>query len=183
MEVTEKPISPKDVYLSLGIGDSTLRKWCLALEAHGYQFSRTDNNKRIFTENDLVVLRYFRNFVKVQNFSMDNAATIVVSKFKEEPSTEENAENNVPALRDSGEVIQHLLDYIERQEEFNQQLLKQLDEQQKHFNEQLAQRDEMLLKTFRESKEQLLLETTEKIQESEQQKKPRKGLLRLFSRG
>ncbi|MCM3405937.1 DUF3967 domain-containing protein [Cytobacillus oceanisediminis] len=179
MEVTEKPVSPKEVYISLGIGDSTLRKWCLALEANDYSFSRTDKNKRIFFEKDLVVLRHFRNLVQVQNFSIENAALIVVSKFKEEPVREENSNNSVPALRDSNEVITKLLEHIERQENFNHQLLKRLDEQQKYIEEHVNRRDSLLTEALRESQEtkKLLLEA-----QAEQQKKPRKGLLRFFSK-
>lgn len=180
MEGTEKPVSPKDVYISLGIGDSTLRKWCLALEAQDYSFSRTDKNKRIFFEKDLVVLRHFRNLVQVQNFSIENAALIVVSKFKEEPVQEENSNNSVPALRDSNEVITKLLNHIEQQEAFNQQLLKRLDEQQKYIEEHVSKRDSLLMDALRESQEtkKLLLEA----KEEEQQKKARKGLMRWFSR-
>lgn len=179
MEGTEKPVSPKDVYISLGIGDSTLRKWCLALEAQDYSFSRTDKNKRIFFEKDLVVLRHFRNLVQVQNFSIENAALIVVSKFKEEPVQEENSSNSVPALRDSNEVITKLLNHIEQQEVFNQQLLKRLDEQQKYIEEHVNKRDSLLMDALRESQEtkKLLLEAKE-----EQQKKSRKGLLKWFSK-
>ncbi|MED3553983.1 DUF3967 domain-containing protein [Cytobacillus praedii] len=178
MEVTEKPISPKDVHISLGIGDSTLRKWCLALEAQEYQFSRTDNNRRVFFEKDLVLLRKFRNLVQVQNFSIENAAIIVVSKNREDASLEKNTENSVPALRDSSELINKLMTHIEQQEEFNKQLLKRLDEQQKYLDERLDKRDELLMQSIRESQE------TKKLiaAAQEEQKKPRKGLLKWFTK-
>lgn len=179
MEVTEKPISPKDVHISLGIGDSTLRKWCLALESQEYIFSRTDNNRRIFFEKDLVVLRHFRNLVQVQNFSIENAAIIVVSRYKEEASLEKNSENSVLALRDSTEIINKLMGHIEQQEEFNQQLLRRMDEQQKYLDERLNKRDELLLQSIRESQEtkKLIAATQE-----EKEKKPKRGLLRFFSK-
>jgi DNA-binding transcriptional MerR regulator len=179
MEITDKPVSSKEVYVSLGIGDSTLRKWALALEANGYIFPRTDNNKRLFFEKDLVVLRHFRNLVQVQNFSIENAALIVTSKFNEEPVPEENSTNSVPALRDSNELIEKLMNHIEQQEVFNQQLLKRLDEQQKYIEERLNQRDSMLMDSLRQSQEtkQLLLEVKEA-----QEKKPRKGFMHFFSK-
>lgn len=177
MEGTEKPISPKDVHVSLGIGDSTLRKWCLALEAQDYQFSRTDNNRRVFFENDMAVLRQFRNLVQVQNFSIENAAIIVVSKHKEDASLQTNGENNVPALRDSNEVIGKLLDYIEHQEEFNKQLLKRLDEQQKYIEERLDKRDSLLLESIRETQE------TKKLIAAAQEEQQKKGFFsRLFGK-
>ncbi|MBY0124506.1 DUF3967 domain-containing protein [Bacillus sp. S/N-304-OC-R1] len=179
MDGTEKPVSPKDVHISLGIGDSTLRKWCLALEAQEYQFSRTDNNRRVFFEKDLVVLRQFRNLVQVQNFSIENAAIIVASSHREDASSKENNENTVPALRDSNEIINRLLNHIEQQEEFNQQLLKRLDGQQKYIEERLDKRDQLLMESIREAQEtkKLIAATQE-----EQQKKPRKGLLKWLTK-
>jgi DNA-binding transcriptional MerR regulator len=170
MEGTEKPISPKQVYVKLGIGDSTLRKWCLALEQNHIYFSRTDNNRRIFFEKDLELLRQFRNLVQVQNFSIENAAIVVASKKKEEASAEENSKNGVPAIRDSSEVIQKLLEHIERQEHFNQELLKRLDEQQAYIDERMEKRDQLLLEQVKEASEA-----------KEPEKKPRRGIFRIFS--
>ena len=59
----EKAYSPKEVFTTLGIGDSTLRKWCIALEKNGYGFIRNDKNSRVYVEGDLVVLRHFQNLV------------------------------------------------------------------------------------------------------------------------
>lgn len=177
MEGTEKPISPKDVHISLGIGDSTLRKWCLAMEAQDYQFSRTDNNRRVFFEKDMTVLRHFRNLVQVQNFSIENAAIIVVSKHKDDASLQTNSENSVPVLRDSNEIISKLLDHIEHQEEFNKQLLKRLDEQQKYIEERLDKRDSLLLESIREAQE------TKKLIAAAQEEQQKKGFFsKLFGK-
>lgn len=69
MQETEKPLSPKEASISLGIGDSTMRKWCLALETNEYFFSRTENTCRVFfeNENDMIVLRHLRQLVQEQN--------------------------------------------------------------------------------------------------------------------
>lgn len=37
-----------EVAKNLGIGSSTLRKYCLALEEVGYPFERGNNNSRVF---------------------------------------------------------------------------------------------------------------------------------------
>lgn len=106
MERTATPYSAKDITLSLNIGDSTLRKWCLSLEEHGYTFYRTDQNKRLFTEKDIIVLRHFQQLVKEKNMSMNNAALIVTSKFQKGPFSDEtdveqieNEMNIVPSIR------------------------------------------------------------------------------------
>src|SRR3954447_2625467 len=80
-ERTEKAYSPKEMFTTLDIGDSTLRKWCIALEKNGYGFIRNDQNRRIYVEGDLVVLRHFQNLIKQHNMQLDNAAILVIDRF------------------------------------------------------------------------------------------------------
>lgn len=191
MQGTEKPLSPKDVSISLGIGDSTLRKWCLALEAHEYFFSRTDNNRRVFFEKDMIVLRHLRQLVQVQNLSLENASLIVISKFRKDVSLVPNSENNVSLNRSPNELVKELMDHLEQQENFNKQLIERLDQQEK-FNKQLMEqlnkqenyirermdkRDEMLMEAMRQSQETKMLLLTAK----EEQKK-KKGLFSFFKK-
>ncbi|MCP3742792.1 MerR family transcriptional regulator, partial [Rossellomorea sp. BNER] len=68
----------------LNIGDSTLRKWCISLEEHEYFFSRTDNNRRMFFDKDIIVLKHLRELVQVQFLSLENASKVVTSKYKQE---------------------------------------------------------------------------------------------------
>jgi DNA-binding transcriptional MerR regulator len=170
--------SPKEITIILEIGDSTLRKWCIALEEEEYFFSRTDNNKRVFTDNDLIVLKHFRNLVKVQNMNMQNAATIVASKYKTAQSTPSPEENNENDERSFGDAYGKVIEEIEQLKDLNRQLLTRLDEQQKYIEERLDKRDSLIMESIRESQEtkKLLLES------AEQQKKPRKGLMRFFSK-
>ena len=146
MDGTQTPYSAKDISLSLDIGDSTLRKWCLALEEHGYEFYRTDQNKRLFTEKDFIVLKHFQQLVKDKNMSMNNAALIVTSRFKKEVfHNETDVEqldkemNIVPAMRSNNELIQSLVTKIstlgEQQEQFmeiQKALIKDLTQQHKN---------------------------------------------------
>lgn len=191
MEGTEKPVNPKDVIVSLDIGDSTLRKWCLAIEAQGYNFPRTDNNRRVFFQKDLELLRHFRNMVQVQNFSLEHASLLVVAKVHKDASEEKNTDNAVPAIRDNGEIIHGLLEHIERQETFNQQLIERLDEQQrfneklferldqqqKYIDDRLNRRDEMLMQSMRESQE-----TKQLLLAAQEERKKRKGIFKFFSK-
>ena len=169
---TERLISPGDVRIDLDISDSTLRKWCLALEKQGYYFTRTDNNRRVFFERDLEVLRYFRYLVKVQNFNLENAAAVVSSRFKgseRTPSEQANSENgDVLPSGEVKEMIEKLLDHIERQEAFNKELLKRLDEQQRYIEERIDKRDQLLMQTLREHQQQ----TQKLIAAAEEEKLP-----------
>ena len=167
--------------MALDVGDSTLRKWCIALEEEGYLFSRTDNNKRVFFERDLVVLRHFQKLVQVQNLSMQNAARIVAPKFKDQPFEQENSENTVPALRSDTETLNKVFEEIEQLKDLNRQLLKRLDEQQSYIEERLSKRDAILMESLREVQEtkKLMIEQ----QAEEEKKKPKKGLFSWLSKG
>jgi DNA-binding transcriptional MerR regulator len=167
MERTENPYTSKDISMALDIGDSTLRKWCLSLEEQNYHFYRTDQNKRLFTEHDIVVLRHYQHLIKDKNMSMQNAALIVSSKFQKAPFSDgteieqlENEMNSVPALRSGDEFIQELVTEIKTMKEqqnelieMNRQLFKRLDEQQKYIEERMDKRDSVLLDSIRESQE------------------------------
>lgn len=198
MERTRVPYTAKDISLSLEIGDSTLRKWCLALEEHNYTFYRTDQSKRLFTEKDIIVLKHFHQLVKEKNMSMNNAALIVTSKFSKETFSDETAieqieseMNSVPTMRSDHFLSQKWFEKIgtlEEQQnqliEMNKALLTRLDEQQNYIEERLNQRDDILTKSLRESLEtkKLLLEVREKQRKEEHERKNRKGIMRFFSK-
>jgi DNA-binding transcriptional MerR regulator len=183
MNKTHYQYSPKEMSDLLGVGDSTLRKYCIAIENHNYFFSRTDNQRRVFFDKDVVVLKAFRDLVKVQNMSMENASAIVASKYKDETSEQTDSANNVPDIRSEENHIVKLVERMEQMEntqnqliELNTQLLKRLDEQQKYIEERLEKRDNLLMESIRESQEtkQLLLE------HQKEEKKKRKGIFGFF---
>ena len=165
--------SPKDMADILGIGDSTLRKWCIALEENELFFARTENNKRLFTDQDIVILKNFRDLVKVQNMSIENAAMIVASKYKDIRRTvfrSKNSENGESSLPDAYTKI---FEEMEQLRELNRQLLLRLDEQQKYIeqrlnwmDEQIERRDELLMQAIREQQETRKLLAAAKKEES-----------------
>lgn len=181
--IIEGLYSPKDLTDILDIGDSSLRKWCIAIEEQGYFFSRTENNKRMFLDRDLIVLKHFKQLVKVQNMSLQNAAVVVASKYQDIRSTAGAQEDSIDGQRALEETLEsfqnNVLSEIEQLKDLNRQLLTRLDEQQKYIEERLTHRDNMLLESIRETQttKQLLLEVRE-----EQQKKTRRGLLNWFRR-
>lgn len=172
MDKFEKAYTTKEVSLTLDIGTSTLRKWCLSLEENGYPFARTESNKRLFVENDLVALKHYKVLLQEHNFTLENAAMIVISKFCNKASEtrtpsvlQENEEKERSSTR-SDERIDQLIEYAERQEQFNKRLIERLDTQQKHIEKQqlyieerLKERDEKLmesLRTFQDTKQEML---------------------------
>lgn len=158
-EKIEKAYTPKEVFTTLDIGDSTLRKWCLALEKNGYEFIRNDKNSRIYVEGDLVVLRHFQNLVK-ENMPLDNAAKLVVDRFGK--GAFEVSTASVPVEKQeerhefdrSNEDIKELKGLVEKQNELIKELISRMDQQQKYIDERLEQRDRKLMESLRESQEE-----------------------------
>jgi DNA-binding transcriptional MerR regulator len=176
--------SPKEISGMLNVGDSTLRKWCIALEGHEYFFARTDNNRRLFFDKDIIVLKHLRELIQVQNMSLENASKIVTTKYKqdkEQPSEQQNGNNDERSLESD---TQKILNRLEQLEEFNKTLLDTINKQQKYIEERLhkqeermEKRDSMLMESLREAQEtkRLMLEAKE-----EQKNKPRRGILSWF---
>lgn len=190
MSRTEGTLTVKEMINRLNIGDSTLRKWCLSLEEHGYSFYRTDQNKRIFTQQDLLVLQQFKKLVQEKNMSMNNASLIVTSKHQKVPFSDKteieqviNEENNVPYMRSNDELVGQLMLFIEQQEErykqqekFNKSLIEKLDEQQKYIEERLNKRDNTLIQSLREVQE------TKKLIAAAEEKREEESKKSFFSR-
>ncbi|WLR42800.1 hypothetical protein LC087_00710 [Bacillus carboniphilus] len=121
MKMSEKPLSSKEASITLEIGESTLRKWCLAIEEKGYRFSRTEQGKRMFYSSDMELLNTFKKLVKVQNMSYNNAAYMLFSKDEKEILSK-----NGYMHRTDDEFVRKVINHIERQEKFNQELLNKL---------------------------------------------------------
>ncbi|MED4534848.1 DUF3967 domain-containing protein [Metabacillus fastidiosus] len=182
-EKKEMPLTAKEVSQRLNVADSTLRKWCLSLEEHNYNFFRTDQNKRLFTVQDITVLQHFKDLVQDKNMSMNNAAMIVTSRFQKGPFSNQTdveqlieRESTVPVTKSNDELLERLVTYIEQQEEyrkqqeqFNATLVAKLEEQQKYIEERLKERDAMLIESLRETQEtkKLVAAAEEKRQEEE----------------
>ena len=159
-ERTEKAYSPKEVFTTLDIGDSTLRKWCLSLEKNGYGFIRNDQNRRIYVESDLVVLRHFQNLIKQHNIQLDNAAILVIDRFGKgafEVGTlsvpVENEEKQRDLNRSNDEDIKELKALVTEQNELIKNLVSRMDQQQKYIDQRLEERDRKLMDSLRESQE------------------------------
>ncbi|WP_339230134.1 hypothetical protein [Aeribacillus sp. FSL K6-2833] len=128
MKSQERAYSTKEVSHTLEIGDSTLRKWYLALEKNGYTFIKNDRAQRLFIESDLVKLRHFQTIVQQHNMQLENAAIVVVDRFGK--GAFEEVTGHVPAEKPnenrsfphSDDHISKLLKHIEQQETFNQEL-------------------------------------------------------------
>lgn len=142
METEEKAFWNKDVAKILGIGESTVRKWCLELEKNGYKFIRGFKDSRAFLQHDLTAMTYFKSLVKDSNYTFSQAAEMVVSKYggeKEqngitEPVQKENKRSE-RSLEDMNDNLEKLLEISREQ----LGIMKEQLEISKNLNEKLLE--------------------------------------------
>ncbi|RAN79642.1 DUF3967 domain-containing protein [Bacillus sp. SRB_331] len=96
----------KDVANRLGIGRSTLTKWCLALENQGYSFVRGENNSRAFIEQDIFVLQHMKELVQAKNLTLDTAVNVILSRFDFDRRTDGVREENTLSKTEDSHAIQ-----------------------------------------------------------------------------
>jgi hypothetical protein len=116
-----------EVSSGLGIGQSTLRKWCMELERNGYNFKKGAMDSRVFTDQDIAALNYFKQLTKAKKHTREEAAKFVVRRFLEKGEHE----TLVIPMRDIRSI---------------ENILKQLLEQQKELLERLENIEEEIKK-------------------------------------
>lgn len=187
----ERAYTTKEVSGTLGIGESSLRKWSKALETNGYPFTKNDHGYRLYLERDIVVLRQFKKLIKEANMPMENAANLIIERIEDNPLTISAGAVLSTTSVDSGrsqdvleEQIKNVLQKLEKQEEFNKKLAEMVHKQQetiekqnKYITEKLEDRDRKLMESMR-----VTMETKQLLLEAKEEKKKRKGIFSFFSK-
>jgi DNA-binding transcriptional MerR regulator len=188
--VVKNAYTTKQVADNLGIGTSTLRKYCLMLEDErlgNYQFERNEKDQRIFYDHDIIALRLLKKMAQDDGVTLENAVKVVGDKARsreefvsETPEEPETSNVTVADLQRYEDKLDEIVKFTFRQEErmqklerFNRELLAKLDEQNKYIQETLAQRDEKFIESMREVQETKRLIAA-------QEEKPRGFLSKLF---
>lgn len=141
-----------EVAKNLGIGSSTLRKYCLALEEAGYFFERGSNNSRIFFHKDIATIERLIASINKKNITLKQAVNLAITSI---------TENEIATVAIDKvtykEQINMLSERIERLEQLNLELIQRLDQQSKLLQEtdtqriiKEEQRDIQLMQVLRE---------------------------------
>lgn len=174
-ESYELIFSSKDVSKNLNIATSTLRTWCLKLEAAGYLFSRTDDNRRMFFDRDIKALRELQDLL-AKKLPIDTAIEQVSSKYREmtHSVTKENASSKSSETMEKSVTLaspERPLDvssFIQEirtvmREEVHQEIAasfeeqtKRLDKDRQELNEKLLEINELLQKIEEDNKKSWL---------------------------
>ena len=125
--------SPKNVQDLLGIDSSTLRKYAILLEGHGYPIHRNTKGHRGYFDKDVSTLRQLIEISKQDGMTMERAAIFVVTGVSEKERT--GTETVVVPLQTTNDQeiqqdynYEKLLERIEHLEQINLDLIKHLTE-------------------------------------------------------
>lgn len=188
MEANERAYWTKEVAERLSIGESTLRKWCLALEDKGYQFTKGQRGSRAFVESDIEVLTKMKNVLNQLGTSIEQALEVALNERENAQSHDVHTFEQLPAEHEnmrtqhamSPEIMSALMekykdDLLEVVRDEFQQTLKiqgerteeRLRAMEERTLEREKKRDENLTAMLRET-----LEVKKMIAASQESKKP-----------
>ena len=126
-----------EVAKKLEVSDSTLRKWCIQLEATGYKFVKGENDSRAFTKHDLNALQLFKQIVKVQRKTKEVASLEVVDRYGDRRPTLPMQSAQLAAetyqykatIDAMARSIEEIKTQLYEQLEFNKELVERMDQQ------------------------------------------------------
>jgi 3-phosphoglycerate kinase len=157
LESYEKSFWNHELADKLGIGESTLRKWCIELEKNGYTFIKGVKDSRAFTVHDLTALTTFKELIKVDKLPKEEASKVIAERFGRregnEGTTPVQMEEN-RSIHSLEKMVEKLLERTEKQEEFNRALIERLEEQDRYIKESIEKRDRLLLENIRKNQEE-----------------------------
>lgn len=161
---SEKAYWNHEIAKLLGIGESTLRKWCIELEKNGYTFLKGTKDSRAFTQHDLNAITTFKNLTKVKKFTMSQAAKQVVERYgerEEQDRTTPVPYENTQSLSVLNESLSRLVEELEIQRNQNLQMAEiiaratNIIEKQGESLDLLQEEKKVLLETVERSNEVL----------------------------
>lgn len=167
---SEMAFYAKDTAEMLGIAPVTLRKWSAELEKCGWTFFKDAHDRRAYSQQDLIALRYLRDILRDRRESLENAAKIVAERYNSAENTEISPTalgERMPSVDDQIKLLAaQQIEFMQRQEELTQKLMQRLDEQERYIEERLKARDEKLTQALNE-----VLETKRLIAAAQEQTK------------
>lgn len=176
MDTNEKAYWNKDVARILGIGESTVRKWCLELEKNGYTFIRGHKDSRAFLQHDLNALSYFKDLTKVGSYTLEQAAEHVVARFNDRRDSDITGsvpDDNKRSVSSMEDDLKRLVELTEEQTKF----LKEQVEINKILLKKILERDQFIEnQTDRMNEEVAAIEhiETQHVNDIEEEKKSKK---------
>lgn len=150
----------KDVAMMLKVQESTLRKYCIMLEEHGYHFHKNEHGHRGFLDNDVITLRKLIEIKSHPDMTLKQSCSAVMTWVREKDMSKVDTDV-ITEDTQHDERYNELKEMIAQQNEILKQMAMKLDEQQRYIDERLEKRDQKLMGAIREMQEEkrMFLET------------------------
>ena len=145
-----------DMAMLLNIQESTLRKYCIMLEEAGYKFHKNELGHRGFLHNDVIALKRLVEIKKHPDMTVKQACNAVVALVQESTVTNHDTTDITTQERHNeryNELLNEFKEFKIQQEQFNKELLSQLQKQQEYIQNSLLERDKNLMQAIRETQE------------------------------
>lgn len=176
IEVSEKAFTTSEIAKNLNMGVTTVRKYAQYLEKAGYEFFKTKHNARLFVEKDIKAIQYLKELRDKTNITVEQATNIVMEKIDHIPNMESNISVNPsppnavkPEQIKQTENHEELKQLLLNQNDLIQQLIDKLDKQEEIVHEQLNERDKTLMRLINEKLEaQKQIAAAEEVKVNEQ---------------
>ncbi|WP_051591058.1 DUF4145 domain-containing protein [Bacillus sp. UNC438CL73TsuS30] len=82
----------RDVVTLLGVANSTLRKYCQTLESAGHRFQKDTQNRRTFTDDDIILLKRLAEF-SASGIRLEDAALDLVNRQQQDETKTNDIES------------------------------------------------------------------------------------------
>lgn len=129
----------------LSLQESTLRKYCIALEEAGHKFMKNKRGHRSFSNNDITILQRFISAKESPAMTLKKAAYAVVSVHNDNGVTDSVPET-IP-YNESSELSHTMQDWKEmfmKQQQMTSRLLEKLEEQEEREKERMEHEKELM---------------------------------------
>jgi putative protein kinase ArgK-like GTPase of G3E family len=199
MDIKQDTINAEEMAKRLNTTSSNIRKWCIELEKHGYEFVKDNRKKRYYSVTDQTLLSNLKYAIQEKKLSLEIAAMTVIKGFdrnRSSSSTQEehlkkegtNRELSVPQEHNNlttDAVLNTMKEQFEQQQSINDKLLEMLDyykdalqasedrrkTEQEHMGKQLKELEERLTDRISQQINNRDKEMMEYIRSSQQQQK------------
>ncbi|MGG3197270.1 hypothetical protein [Priestia aryabhattai] len=172
MDIKQDTINAEEMAKRLNTTSSNIRKWCIELEKHGYEFVKDNRKKRYYSVTDQTLLSNLKYAIQEKKLSLEIAAMTVIKGFDRKRSSsstqqehlkKESDNRNLSVLQEhnnytTNAVLNTMKEQFEQQQSINNKLLEMLDyykdalqaseeirrTEQEHMNKQFKELEERL---------------------------------------
>ena len=137
----------------LGVQDSTLRKYCALMQKHNYKFNKNSVGHRIFYKKDVEIIRKIVDLKNSSSLTLNQSVKTILESDIEDIEGNDVADIDSITKPDYNKLLQAFTAFKDDQQQFNKQLIDQLQKQQDYIKNSIDERDKKLMLAIKESME------------------------------